>query len=94
MAGKGSRGVPRPFQLHWGGGQIQEEATYTGEHHQPAIQLLQFDEGYRALRFCYYDHAGRFQRGPLIVSDSEIPGLRKALEATPGLRAMLKELLA
>jgi len=82
--------LPRPFALHWGSGQIVEEATYAGEHHEPSLQLMQFDDGALSLRFCYYDHAGRFQRSPLIVNDSEIEGLRKALETAPRLRSLLK----
>jgi len=31
------REVPRPFQFHWGGGQIVEEASYVGRHTEPAI---------------------------------------------------------
>jgi len=26
-----SRSLPRPFSYHWGGGQIVEEAAYTGQ---------------------------------------------------------------
>ena len=40
-----NRVLPRPFSYHWGSGQIVEEASYTGQHHAPAIQLLQYDEG-------------------------------------------------
>ncbi len=87
------RTTPRPFDLHWGRGQIVEEATYSGEHHEPAMQLLQFDEGYEAVRFCYYDHAGRFQRSPLIVNSSEMDGMRQALGKTPRLREFLRKLV-
>jgi hypothetical protein len=37
------REVPRPFAFHWGGGQIVEEASFVGEHTEPAIQLLEYD---------------------------------------------------
>ena len=45
MAGKtrGGREVPRPFEFHWGGGQIVEEASYVGKHTEPAIQLLEYE---------------------------------------------------
>ena len=89
-----SRTIPRPFELHWGSGVIAEEATCAGEHHEPAIQLLDFDEGYSSIRFCWYDHAGRFQRSPLIVGNAKIAGLRVAVETTPRLRALLKELVS
>ena len=58
------RTLPRPFSLHWGNGRIVEEATYAGQHHQPSLQLLEFEDGSAAVRFCYYDHAGRTMTGP------------------------------
>ena len=88
-----SRTLPRPFALHWGSGQIVEEATYAGEHHEPTLQLLAFDDGSLSIRFCYYDHAGRFQRGPLVVSSDEMKGLKGALAASPRLRALMKEMM-
>ena len=94
MPSEKARNLPRPFSLHWGDGNIVEEATYAGEHHEPSLQLLEFDEGYLAVRFCYYDHAGRFQRSPLIVSNDEIAGLKDALAAAPRLRSLLRELVS
>ena len=88
------RTVPRPFNLHWGGGQVAEEASCSGEHHQPAIQLLEFDDGSLSVRFCYYDHAGRFQRSPLIVGQDEVAGLRQALARAPRLRSLLRQMIA
>jgi len=92
-----SRPLPRPFTYHWGSGQIVEEAAYTGQHHEPAIQLLEYDEGEAAggwsIRFCFYSREGRFQRSPLVVGDDELDGLRAALQHTPRLRALLKRLV-
>ena len=92
-----SRPLPRPFTYHWGSGQIVEEAAYTGQHHEPAIQLLQYDEGEASggwsIRFCFYSREGRFQRSPLVVGDDELAGLRAALQHTPRLRALLKRLV-
>ena len=88
-----TRKVPRPFELHWGQGLIVEEATYSGEHHQPAIQLLEFEDGTLSVRFCYYDHAGRFQRSPLMVGRDEVAGLRNALAKTPRLLELLKDMV-
>src|SRR5438067_13268941 len=39
------RKLPRPFSMHWGNGFITEEATYSGEYHEPTIQLLEYTEG-------------------------------------------------
>ena len=92
-----SRPLPRAFTYHWGSGQIVEEAAYTGQHHEPAIQLLEYDEGEAAggwsIRFCFYSREGRFQRSPLVVGDDELAGLRAALQQTPRLRALLKRLV-
>lgn len=92
-----ARAVPRPFTYHWGSGQIVEEAAYTAEHHEPSIQLLQYDGGDAAggwsIRFCYYSRDGRFQRSPLVVGDDELAGLRKALAETPRLRRLLRKLI-
>ena len=93
MAKEKLRTTPRPFELHWGKGRIVEEATYAGQHHEPSLQLLEFDDGSLEVRFCYYDHAGRFQRSPLIVSDDEIAGLSKAVANTPRLQSLLRRLL-
>lgn len=87
------RAVPRPFKLHWGEGQIVEEATHAGEHHEASLQLLEFEDGEIEIRFCYYNLAGRFQRSPLIVGQNEVAGLRDALTATPRLRSLLKQMV-
>jgi hypothetical protein len=79
--------VPRPFQMHWGGGEIIEEARFEGEHTAPAIQLMRFDDGEAAgtllLRFCHFSHDGRFQRSPMMLAEAEIEQLRAAVRRTP-----------
>lgn len=87
------RTLPRPFSLHWGDGQIVEEATANGPHHNPAIQLLEFDDGSLSMRFCWYSHDGRFQRSPLIMGDDTIDAMRESLARTPRLAALLRRLL-
>ena len=92
------RKLPRPFEMHWGRGEIVEEATSVGEYHEPTIQLMQYTEGEAAggfsIRFCSYNHRGSFQRSPLMVGREEIDGLRRALKGTPRLREILRELVA
>lgn len=92
------RPLPRPFEMHWGSGQIVEEAAWTGEHHEPVIQLMQYEEGEASgtssVRFCFYNHNGQFQRGALIIDEEAIAGLRQALKKTPRLRALLRKLVA
>jgi hypothetical protein len=89
------REVPRPFKFHWGTGQIIEEASYVGRYTEPAIQLLEYDgsPGSYAIRFCYYNHDGRFQRSPMMLDSEEaLEGMRAALKQTPKLRALLKKM--
>ena len=88
------RTLPRPFSLHWGDGSIVEEAAYSGGHHEPSLQLLEFADGSISVRFCYYDHAGRFQHSPLIVNKNEVAGLREALAGAPRLKSFLRELVS
>jgi hypothetical protein len=89
------RQVPRPFAFHWGGGNIIEEASFAGEHTEPAIQLLEYEghPGSYGIRFCYYSLDGRFQRSPMMIdSGTNLEGLRAALRNTPKLRALLRRL--
>ena len=92
------RKLPRPFEMHWGSGEIVEEASFEGEYHEPAIQFMVYTEGEAAgsysLRFCSYNHRGMFQRSPLMIGEAEVAGLRKALRETPRLREILRELVA
>ena len=90
------RRLPRPFEMPWGRGEIVEEAYFSGDHHQPTIQLLQYTEGEASggfsVRFCSFNHAGRFQRSPLMLNEGDIDGLRQALQESPRLLALLKRL--
>jgi len=88
----------KTFALHWGSGVIAEEAQIASEYHRPTIQLLSFTAGAaagtQAIRFCHYDHHGRFQRSPLIIDESDLPALRRALKETPRLKRLLAKLIA
>jgi hypothetical protein len=91
------RKLPRPFEMHWGRGDIVEEASYSGEHHEPTIQLMLYTEGEGAggfsVRFCSYNHRGQFQRSPLMLGQAELDGLHRALQETPRLREILRSLV-
>lgn len=92
----GETAVPRDpaaVRAHWGSGEIVEEATYLGRYHEPAVQLLEFEDGSLDIRFCCYDHQGRFQRSPLMLGEDEIAGLRRAIDRTPRLRALLRRMV-
>lgn len=88
----------KTFSLHWGSGIVEEEAQIDTPYHRPTIQLLKFTAGKAKgtceIRFCVYDHSGRFQRMPLIVDQRDLAPLRRALKRTPKLRKLLAHLLA
>ncbi len=87
------RPVPRPFEFHWGKGQITEEASFSGQYTEPAIQLLEYEGGGQGIRFCYYSLDGRFQRSPMMIdSEDTLEGLQAALRSTPKLRALIRKL--
>jgi hypothetical protein len=92
-----TRKVPRPFTMHWGSGVIAEEASFSAQWSEPAIQLMEYAEGEAAggwsIRFCSFNHAGRFQRSPLMIGDDSIEGMRDALKRTPRLRELLQRLV-
>ena len=87
----------RRFNFHWGSGVVAEEARFEGEHHNPAIQLLSYDEGEAAgglaVRFCFFNQRGRFQRSPLMMAEKDLDQMRVALEQTPKLRDLLRRMI-
>ncbi len=87
---------PKTFSLHWGSGIVEEEVQVSTPYHLPTIQLLKFTDGSAKgtyeIRFCVYDHHGRFQRMPLIVDSGEISKIRQALAKAPKLKKMLQQL--
>jgi hypothetical protein len=89
---------PKTFSLHWGKGIVEEEAQVVTQYHRPTIQLLKFLEGEAAgsyaVRFCYYDHYGRFQRSPMIIDPEDLKEMRESLKRTPKLRKLLAKMLA
>ncbi len=82
----------RRFQLHWGGGWVTEEARSRTPHHEPSIQLLNFDSGDRAIRFCYY-RDGDYHGGPLILSEEHLGALKIEVHKNKIIYAFLKKLV-
>ena len=78
--------------MPWGSGEIVEEATAVGEWSEPSIQLLRYDDGSIAVRFCQYDHRGRFRRSPMMVDAKLLRGLGRSLANAPRLRKLLRSL--
>ena len=91
------RKQPKTFSLHWGSGIVEEEAQIQCEYHTPTIQLLKFTEGEAKgtyeIRFCHYNHEGRFQRSPLILDARDASRMKQALEKTPKLKTFLARMV-
>ena len=91
------RRIPRPFNLLWGSGKIIEEAAIEGGLHAPSMQLMRYEQGEKkgqlAIRFAAYDPDGDLERRPLIINERELRPLKRELERTPRLKALLKKLV-
>ena len=76
--------------LHWGEGVVAEEVRLPTQYHVAVLQLIQMDDGTELMRCCWYDHAGRFHRSPLIVDpDTWAALVASARTAAPRLYAHL-----
>ena len=84
------RKIPRPFKMPWGKGRVIEEAYVTSKYHQPTIQLLQFNNGDKVIRFCSYNE-GRFSRVPLMVDEKDLRRLGKATLKKKELRKIISK---
>lgn len=91
-----NKGEAKTFSFSWGKGVVEEEAQIATEWHKPTIQLLRYEEGDASgsysVRFCHYDHHGRFKRSPLMIQESDIEKFREALKATPKLKKLFSKL--
>ena len=92
------RRVPRAFSLPWGSGLIIEEASIEGGLHAPALQLLNYEKGEKkgqqAVRFAAYSQDGEMERRPLIINERELASLKREMERSPRLKALLRRLVA
>jgi len=80
--------------MPWGKGEIVEEATAIGEWGEPSIQLLRYEDGSESIRFCQYDHRGRFRRSPMMVDGKLLRALGRSLAKTKRLKALVDQLAA
>ena len=94
------RKLPRRFEFPWGKGMITEEAsirctlTTKGlkESWEPTIQLLEFENGDRVLRFCIYSR-GRLRRMPMILDDVQARALASEIKVNKKLKTLLGNLI-
>lgn len=86
-----TRELPRPFRMPWGKGQIVEEVSIPCPHWEPTVQLMEYEDGERSLRFCYYSE-GRFGRGPMILAEDDLDRMAEALPHAPMIEGMLRRM--
>ena len=86
------RRVPRPFTMPWGKGMVTEEVGVDLRYYTPTIQLLEYEGGEKALRFCVY-HGQAFSRVPLIIDEENMNLLSKEVAGNAKIRKMLKKLV-
>lgn len=91
------RRVPRAFSLPWGSGQIVEEAGIDGGLHAPALQLLAYElgekKGQQAIRFSAYSPEGEMEDRALIINEREFEAMRREIDRSPRLKALLRRLV-
>ena len=87
-----ARALPRRFEFQWGGGWVTEEASVRTPYHEPTIQLLEYESGEKAVRFCGYEGA-RMGRYPLVISEGFLEQLGKQVKKNPKLHRLLKKIV-
>jgi len=85
------RKVPRPFKMPWSKGMIVHEASITSKYHEPTIQILKFDNGDKAIRFCSYNK-GRFSRSPLMIDEKDLRQLGKVISKEKEIQKLISML--
>ena len=85
------RKVPRPFKMPWGNGMVVKEVFITSQYHEPTVQLLQFDNGDRAIRFCSYNK-GKFSRSPLMIDEKDLRKLGNAIKKAKEISKLISRL--
>jgi len=77
--------------MPWGKGMVVEEVSITSKFHEPTIQLLKFENGDKAIRFCSYNK-GRFNRSPLIIDEKDLRRLQSEIVKGKEIRKLISRL--
>ncbi len=85
------RKVPRPFKMPWGNGMVVKEVSISSQYHEPTIQLLQFDNGNSAIRFCSHNK-GKFSRSPLIIDEKDLRKLGNVIKKEKEISKLISRL--
>jgi len=71
---------------------VTEEASVRTPYHEPTVQLLEYESGEKAIRFCGYEGA-RMGRYPLVISEQFLAALGKQVKSNPKLYRLLKKMV-
>jgi len=77
--------------MPWSNGLIVEEASINSKYHEPTIQLLKFDNGTKAIRFCSYNK-GKFNRSPLIIDEKDLRKLQNVIKKKKEIHRLISKL--
>ena len=77
--------------MPWGKGMVVEEVSITSKFHEPTIQLLKFENGDKAIRFCSYNK-GRFSRSPLMIDEKDLRRLQSEIVKGKEIRKLISQL--
>ena len=77
--------------MPFGSGMVVEEVSITSKYHEPTIQLLKFENGDKAIRFCSYNK-GRFSRSPLMIDEKDLRQLRSEIVKGKEIRKLISQL--
>lgn len=87
--------IPRPFNFKkLGKGEIIEETEVEYKGWAPVIQVLEFENGKKMLRFCYYVRSGELAPRALSIDTDDIDNLREEIKRKPQVRKFLQSLLS
>ncbi|MBI4861863.1 MAG: hypothetical protein HY815_16640 [Candidatus Riflebacteria bacterium] len=90
----GSTGDPvtgEYVELPWGKARIIEVVNVAWTHHHPSLELLEFPDGRRALRFAAY-FEGDPVRGPLVLDEAALSTVAAVAAGSPAIRSFLARL--
>ena len=87
----GTNKLPLFFKMPCGYAMVIDVYSISSQYHEPTIQLLEFDNGDKLLRFCSYSH-GRFSRSPLMIDEKDLRRLGKAIVKGKEIRKFVSKL--
>lgn len=80
-------------EFPWARAHILEVVTVEAPHQDVALELLEFENGQRSLRFAAYSK-GKLVEGPLVLHDEDLTRVAQAASRSPSIHEFLVRLAA